>query len=90
MHGQGTFVWGDGRIYVGHFEDDKKNGRGTYLQADGNAYLGEWLDGKQHGTGYYVVYTANKEDPLKIKKGKWVAGKRQEWIEEVAEDELLK
>lgn len=82
-------MWGDGRIYVGNFENDKKNGRGIYLQADGNAYLGEWLEGKQHGHGYYIVYSTNKVDPLKIKKGIWLSGKRQEWIDEVTENELL-
>jgi len=26
MHGEGTYKWGDGRMFVGQYLDDRKNG----------------------------------------------------------------
>jgi len=46
MHGQGTYRWGDGRMFIGQYVDDRKSGLGIYLWADGRAYHGEWLQGK--------------------------------------------
>ena len=46
MHGEGTYKWSDGRIFMGHFKNDKKSGVGIYLWKDGRAYNGVWLDGK--------------------------------------------
>jgi hypothetical protein len=46
MHGKGTYKWGDGRMFVGEYQDDRKNGDGMYLWADGRAYNGQWLNGK--------------------------------------------
>ena len=86
MHGQGIYKWGDGRIFMGTYVDDRKNGLGIYLWADGRAYNGEWQQGKQHGTGYYIVPDQTTNE-LKIKKGQWHNGKRQEWKEEVSEAE---
>jgi len=85
MHGQGTYKWGDGRMFVGEYLDDRKNGHGIYLWADGRAYNGEWQGGKQHGTGYYIVIDHNQAASLKIKKGFWTNGKRQEWREDLTE-----
>ena len=69
MHGEGTYKWGDGRMFVGQYLDDRKSGHGMYLWADGRAYNGEWLNGKQHGNGYYIVIDGTNQ--LKIKKGVW-------------------
>ena len=61
---------------------------GCYLWADGRAYNGEWLAGKQHGTGFYIVPdNAGGENSLKIKKGLWANGKRQQWNEECTDEE---
>lgn len=30
MDGEGTFVWPDGRKYVGQYKDDKKEGYGVF------------------------------------------------------------
>ena len=46
MHGEGTYKWGDGRIFMGQFKNDSKCGVGIYLWKDGRAYNGGWLDGK--------------------------------------------
>lgn len=87
MHGQGTYRWGDGRMFIGQYVDDRKSGIGIYLWADGRAYHGEWLQGKQHGEGFYIVPDPQNSHQLKIKKGKWQLGKRQEWLEEINEEE---
>jgi|APSaa5957512535_1039671.scaffolds.fasta_scaffold71281_2 hypothetical protein len=86
MHGEGVYKWGDGRIFLGNYVDDRKSGMGCYLWADSRAYNGEWLAGKQHGTGYYIV-PDNTSQQLKIKKGQWINGKRQEWKDECTEEE---
>lgn len=87
MHGEGIYKWGDGRIFMGTYVDDRKSGTGIYLWADGRAYNGEWLQGKQHGTGFYIV-PETSTNQLKIKKGTWINGKRQEWKDEVTDDEI--
>ena len=87
MHGQGTYRWGDGRMFIGQYVDDRKSGIGIYLWADGRAYHGEWLQGKQHGEGFYIVPDPQNAVQLKIKKGRWQNGKRQEWLEEIAAEE---
>lgn len=87
MHGKGIYKWGDGRIFEGQYIDDRKQGIGIYLWADGRAYHGEWNQGKQHGTGYYVV--PEEGGGLKIKKGSWLNGKRQEWLEDITENEVM-
>lgn len=89
MHGQGVYKWGDGRIFMGAYVDDRKSGNGIYLWADGRAYNGEWLAGKQHGTGFYIVPEAGSADQLKIKQGFWINGKRQEWKDDCSEEEKL-
>ena len=89
MHGQGVYKWGDGRMFIGEYHNDRKNGNGIYLWADGRAYNGEWGNGKQSGDGFYIVLdTSNSDNNLKIKKGNWKDGKRQTWKEELTDDEL--
>lgn len=87
MHGQGTYRWGDGRMFIGQYVDDRKSGIGIYLWADGRAYHGEWLQGKQHGEGFYIVPDPQNAAQLKIKKGRWQNGKRQEWLDEISDEE---
>ena len=72
-------------MFDGQYVDDRKSGHGIYLWADGRAYNGEWLNGKQHGTGYYITTDASQNNQLKVKKGTWQNGKRQEWIEGITE-----
>lgn len=40
MHGQGIYVWPDGRMYAGEYHEGKKNGFGIYRFADGRIYIG--------------------------------------------------
>ena len=88
MHGNGTYKWNDGRMFVGDYENDRKSGMGIYLWADGRAYYGEWDQGKQHGLGYYIVVAPEDGNSLKIKKGVWNQGKRQEWKDDLTSAEI--
>ena len=54
MHGQGVYVWQDGRKYEGSYLLNKKNGHGVYTYSDGSRYRGEWKNGVQHGTGVMI------------------------------------
>jgi hypothetical protein len=51
MHGEGVFVWPDGRKYEGGYVDDQKEGHGIFTWPDGKLYKGSWVAGKQHGIG---------------------------------------
>ena len=35
----------DGRIYKGHWKNDKRHGRGTFIFKDGNEKSGTWRNG---------------------------------------------
>ena len=65
MHGMGSFIWPDGRSYVGEYYYDKKHGYGTFTWPSGKVYSGEWADGKQHGIG---TLTSNRGP----RKGEWL------------------
>ena len=41
MHGNGVFIYTDGRRYEGQFIDDKKYGFGIYTMIDGTIYEGK-------------------------------------------------
>ena len=51
MHGMGIYIYSDGVVYEGQFEEDKKTGFGVYKWLDGRQYEGYWHKGKQHGLG---------------------------------------
>jgi len=40
-NGLGTFVYPDGRIYVGEFKGGEFHGQGTFTFSDGGKYVGE-------------------------------------------------
>lgn len=46
MHGQGVYMWADGRKYEGEYVNDKKHGYGIYTYPDGRSYKGQWASGK--------------------------------------------
>uniref|UniRef100_A0A7S3P9X8 Uncharacterized protein n=1 Tax=Amphora coffeiformis TaxID=265554 RepID=A0A7S3P9X8_9STRA len=58
-HGQGTMVWGDGRVFDGIY----KHGQMTWGKmrfADGGTYFGNFCDGLQHGKGNMVFADNSK------------------------------
>lgn len=74
MEGFGHYIWGDGRVYLGYYKNDKKHGFGKYTWVDTRRYIGYWENGKQHGYGRYIL----KDGSQQI--GIWNKGKRSEWI----------
>ena len=54
VNGQGTYVFSDGRKYVGEFRDDKPNGEGEFSFPDGRKYVGEFKDGDPNGQGKHI------------------------------------
>jgi hypothetical protein len=67
MHGQGTYTFADGAIYLGEFKDDKMNGQGTYTLADGRKYVGAFENDKLNGYAitYYADGSINQEGIFK-------------------------
>jgi len=45
----GIETWKDGTIYMGNFENNKKNGVGMYRWPDGTIYYGEWKNDNMEG-----------------------------------------
>jgi len=46
-HGKGTYIWADGRKYVGMWQNGKQHGDGAYYDANGTAKSGIWDNGKR-------------------------------------------
>ena len=78
MSGEGKYIWGDGRVYVGAYKNDKKHGFGKYSWADGRKYIGYWENGKQNGYGKYICKNDNNIITSQI--GFWNKGKRIYWL----------
>lgn len=38
MHGEGEFIWEDGRRYIGSYSNDMKEGFGRFEWPDGRLY----------------------------------------------------
>ena len=45
----GIEIWKDGTIYMGDFQNNKKNGVGMYRWPDGTIYYGEWKNDNMEG-----------------------------------------
>lgn len=54
MHGNGTYTWANGDIYIGEFKNDNLNGQGTYILSNGDKYVGGFENGMKTGQGTYV------------------------------------
>ena len=59
-HGQGTYTWFDGGIYVGKWKDGKEHGQGTYTSHVGTKYVGMWKNGFYDVQGIFTLYDGNK------------------------------
>jgi len=53
LNNKGTYLWKDGRSYVGKWKDNCMNGYGVYSWKDGRKYEGEYSMDKKHGKGTY-------------------------------------
>ena len=70
-HGKGTFIYEDGRQYIGHFHADKRHGYGIYHEQNGMKYEGEWDNDLQHGKGVVIDANGNCTN-VKYNNGKLV------------------
>jgi hypothetical protein len=68
MHGQGFYIWRDGRSYQGGYQHGEKHGFGIYKYCNGSVYLGTWTQGKQDGEGVLV------EPDLSMVQSVWKEG----------------
>ena len=75
MHGNGTFEWKDGRVYIGSFKEDLKEGFGEFKWNDGRIWKGDWMKGLKNGIGL------NVESGGKEMVGEWKEDKRIRWLE---------
>ena len=67
-NGQGTYIFHDGRKYVGGWKDGKEHGQATITYLFGEKWVVEWKDGKiWNGTGYCKNGYIHR---------RWVNGKR--------------
>lgn len=48
-NGEGTFYWGDGSLFRGHWKDDEKEGDGEYYLPDGAIVTGNWKEDEIDG-----------------------------------------
>ena len=75
MHGEGYYLWADGRSYKGGYSYDKKDGFGVYVFANGLVYYGTWKNGQQHGEGTKV------QPNMEMEKSLWQNGKVQSGLD---------
>ena len=55
MHGYGTYIWPDGRKFIGMYLNGKKNGEGEYRTKSGVKLKGNWRNGKKDGLGNLIL-----------------------------------
>ena len=58
--GKGRMAYGNGDIYEGDWDEDKRSGKGSLHYANGDYYEGEFMDDMRHGGGK-MFYSASKE-----------------------------
>ena len=76
MHGDGTYVWNDGRKYVGTWKDNMMHGQGVFSWEDGRVYEGAYIKDRKEGFGifkWYVSYSALSVHNIISNVGRMVA-----------------
>ena len=68
-NGRGIYLYADGNIYEGDFENGLPNGTGKISYANGDVYEGEIEKGSLHGKGMMISANGNKV------QGIWESGK---------------
>jgi len=53
LNNKGTYLWSDGRSYVGTWKDNCMDGKGIYTWKDGRKYEGGYYMDKKQGLGTY-------------------------------------
>ena len=71
MNGYGEMIWNKSQIYIGFFENNKRNGFGIIIWRDREkGYIGFWKDNYQNGFGKFISNIKNKEEIY----GLWSSG----------------
>ena len=47
-------VYGNGAVYFGEFDGEKRNGTGMYLFDSDDLYFGQWKNNQMEGHGHYI------------------------------------
>ncbi len=50
----GTYLWADGRKYLGQWVNNKMHGKGIFTWPDGRVYEGDYYDDKKQGQGIFI------------------------------------
>jgi len=53
MEGEGTYIWSDGKKYVGSWSRNTRKGFGIMILQDGKYYKGEWDNDERYGQGEF-------------------------------------
>ncbi len=69
MNGMGTYIWANGNVYKGEYDNDKLQGFGNITFTTGASYEGTWKNGKAHGQGIFNM-AGGARFAGKYKKGK--------------------
>eukprot|EP01032_Pedospumella_encystans_P020483 gene20483-23267_t len=60
MHGNGTYLFRDGKTYEGRFQNGHIEGEGTAYYPGGQKYVGEWQKGRYEGKGETFMLGGSK------------------------------
>ena len=80
-HGQGTYQYKNGDLYVGEWAEGKRNGKGSYAHSVGDwetdLYVGDFKNDQKDGYGIYtytdgVRYIGEFKNDLKDGLGKYI------------------
>ena len=58
--GKGKFVWNDGTIYEGDFEEDDINGKGKLIYNNKETYEGDFINSSREGKGIFTFKNGDK------------------------------
>eukprot|EP01040_Poterioochromonas_malhamensis_P010222 gene10222-11119_t len=58
-HGRGRFLYANGDIYDGEWNDGERHGKGRQRFVSGDLYEGDWTDGIMQGKGKYSYVTGD-------------------------------
>jgi hypothetical protein len=53
-HGKGVMLYDGGRLYEGHWANDRREGHGYEKYDNSNIFIGYFKNGKAHGKGLYT------------------------------------
>ena len=69
-HGSGVYIWEDGAVFIGKFEDNKIH-KGCIMYANNDTYEGDFNNCKRNGCGTYFFKSGRNPE-----KGDWKDGIR--------------